>query len=413
MTAALGLVGSSGVMKTTLALLGQAHFAPGLGSRPAANFASTSNFNERLAFQAKDTLLLVDDFAPQGTQQDVARMHQNADRLIRGNANQGGRGRLTADIRARPEWYPRGGVIITGEDIPRGHSCRARALVCEMQAGDVDVAKLTELQDKTLLLNEAMAGYVAWVAGQDKAAFGQRQRELRAKTTGTHARTPENVAVMQLGIETALRFAVEVGALDQTEAKEREQEAWEAMQKLARAQEQLLLTERPAERFLSLVGSLLSSGRAHVVRLHGREEPLNPEAMGWRVVAHTEEAREVWRGQGSCIGWVERMTYTSTPTPLTPRSNGWPVRSTPRLRRQRTAFGSASTRPTSSLKKIQAGLQPRSGRYTAASVFSASGLPTSWRTHCHSRCPANGPACPRDAPHAGALLYLFSQCFRP
>ena len=115
MTAALGLVGSSGVMKTTLALLGQAHFAPGLGSRPAANFASASNFNERLAFQAKDTLLLVDDFAPQGTQQDVARMHQNADRLIRGNANQGGRGRLTADIRARPEWYPRGGVIITGQ----------------------------------------------------------------------------------------------------------------------------------------------------------------------------------------------------------------------------------------------------------------------------------------------------------
>jgi hypothetical protein len=45
-----------------VALLAQAHYAPAVGARPLTNWASTANNNEKLAFLAKDCLLLIDDF---------------------------------------------------------------------------------------------------------------------------------------------------------------------------------------------------------------------------------------------------------------------------------------------------------------------------------------------------------------
>ena len=61
------LSGRSGVFKTALAGLCQQHFGAAMeASRLPANFASTGNALELLAFCAKDALLVVDDFAPSG-----------------------------------------------------------------------------------------------------------------------------------------------------------------------------------------------------------------------------------------------------------------------------------------------------------------------------------------------------------
>ena len=61
------LSGPSGVFKSALAALCQQHFGAAMeASRLPANFASTGNALELLAFSAKDALLVVDDFAPQG-----------------------------------------------------------------------------------------------------------------------------------------------------------------------------------------------------------------------------------------------------------------------------------------------------------------------------------------------------------
>ena len=61
------LAGKTGVFKTALAALCQQHFGAEMdASRLPANFASTGNAVEALAFHAKDALLVVDDFAPTG-----------------------------------------------------------------------------------------------------------------------------------------------------------------------------------------------------------------------------------------------------------------------------------------------------------------------------------------------------------
>jgi hypothetical protein len=204
-------------------------------------------------------------------------------------------------------------LVITGEDLPVGHSLRARMLMVEVGGGDIDLEVLTELQSCRPLLAEAMAGYVAWLAEQDKA-FTQRQIELRSNAIKelktAHGRTSENVAVFQLGIETALRFAVSVGALSEDEAERHVKKSWATMIDLAREQGMLLQSQNPAERFLNLVGSAISSGRAHIASTGYGGQPPDPEAMGWQVVARTEDAQEVWRGLGRCIGWVkDEMIY--------------------------------------------------------------------------------------------------------
>ena len=63
---------------------------------------------EGLAFVAKDALLVVDDFCPSGSTNDVQRYHKEADRLFRGQGNRAGRQRMRADASLRPAKPPRG-----------------------------------------------------------------------------------------------------------------------------------------------------------------------------------------------------------------------------------------------------------------------------------------------------------------
>ena len=142
----LFLTGASGTFKTAIAMLAQAHWGA-THTRPPANWASTPNSLERIAFQAKDALLLIDDFAPRGSIYDIQKLHAAAERLLRAQANRSGRHRMNADGSLRAEMYPRGLIVATGEDVPSGHSLRARLLVVEISPGDIDRASLTEAQD--------------------------------------------------------------------------------------------------------------------------------------------------------------------------------------------------------------------------------------------------------------------------
>ena len=133
------LFGHTGVFKTELAALGQQHFGAGFTARNLpASWSSTGNALEALAFTMKDALLVIDDFAPGGSAVDVARYHKEADRVLRAQGNNSGRGRLRPDGELRPTRYPRGLIVTTGEDVPRGESLRARQFIVEIRQGDIE-----------------------------------------------------------------------------------------------------------------------------------------------------------------------------------------------------------------------------------------------------------------------------------
>jgi len=300
------VVGRTGLYKTSLAALAQSHFGAGMdfGNLPA-DWKSTANYLEALAFAAKDVLLTVDDLVPRGSRTDADRQQRDADRLFRGQANRSGRGRLRSDSSPRPLKPPRGLIVATGEDLPRGESLGARLFVVEFRKGDVDVIALTACQADAAsgLYASAMAGYVRWLASRYEevsAHLSDEVRELRAAATrpGVHPRTPDITANVALGLRHFIAFAQDAGALTEKEAEALWERGWAALTEVAAQQATHIGAAEPAGLFVRLLSAAITSGRAYVEAPDGGG-PANPQAWGWR------EDRGEWRPQGNLVGWLD------------------------------------------------------------------------------------------------------------
>lgn len=237
----LFLTGPSGAFKTALAALCQQHFGAGMdaGNLPG-HFGSTGNALEELAFRTKDSLLVVDDFVPTEGLMD-GELRETAERLFRNAGNQQGRGRLERHGRLRSPRPPRGLVLATGEEVPRGRSLRARLLIVELEPGEVDRMVLSTCQ-RAACQGEfagAMAGFLSWVAGryeeiQLRLLNGVRER--RGVLAGSHARLPTTLAELQTGWEIWLQFALEAGAIGEDEQTELARRAGDALAGVAALQ---------------------------------------------------------------------------------------------------------------------------------------------------------------------------------
>ncbi|MBM4287115.1 MAG: hypothetical protein FJ135_03010 [Deltaproteobacteria bacterium] len=296
--------GQTGSQKTELTVLGQAHFGADFNrSNLPDSWASTANALEKLAFLAKDAVLIVDDFCPRGGPADVSRLHAAADRVFRGAANRAGRGRLAPDGSLKLPYAPRAFIISSGEDIPTGYSLRARLFIVEVKRGDVDLPSLSRAQVDAAqgLCAQSLAAYIQWLVPRMdmlKTTLPQRARGLREEIRGepwAHDKTPDNLASLLLGLETFWSFAIEVGALSQDEDGELYAKAWEALFETARAQAGHQEAEDPTGRFLSLLASALISGRAHLADAHTGGWPEDAGSWGWKGS----------EPQGGLVGWLD------------------------------------------------------------------------------------------------------------
>jgi hypothetical protein len=307
------LAGPTGTFKTELAALVQRHFGAAMDSRNLpGSWSSTANLLEAVAFAAKDAVFVVDDFAPTGSAADVARLHRDADRLLRAQGNSAGRGRMRADTTLRPSKPPRGLVVSTGEDVPRGQSLRARVFVTEVDPADVDVTVLSACQADAAagLYASAMAGFIGSIAGRyGEIRDGLREEvvRLRGEALGSraHRRTPEIVANLAIGFDQLLAFAEVVGAIEPHEHVALSKRCWLALGQAAAGQADYQAASEPANRFRELLAAAISSGRAHIAGEDGGVPP-NPGAWGWRKETQGAGAfgQDVWRPGRELVGWV-------------------------------------------------------------------------------------------------------------
>jgi hypothetical protein len=303
---ALHLSGPTGAGKTELAALAQQHYGAGLDARHLpGSWASTGNALEGLAFTAAHALLTVDDFAPGGTAADVARMHREADRLLRAQGNRAGRQRMRADGGLRPAKPPRGLILSTGEDVPRGQSLRARLLTLELAPGELVWSRLCACQREATAgrYAEALAGFVRWLAPRYAAVRDGLRAEAaalrgRACAEGLHARTPGIVADLAVGWRHWLDYALAVGAIGAAEREALDRRVWAALQEAGANQSEHLAAAEPCGLFLRLLAGALASGRAHCAGPDG-DAPAASAAWGWRATGDS------WAPLGRCVGWVD------------------------------------------------------------------------------------------------------------
>jgi hypothetical protein len=295
------ITGQTGTFKTALAALCQQHFGAEMdASALPANFASTANALEGLAFTAKDALLVVDDFVPAGS--DTA-LQSMAERLFRAAGNGQGRSRMRGNGGLRPPQPPRALLLATGEEVPRGQSLRARLLIVDVGPGGVDRRLLNECQNagRQGLLAAAMGAFITWIASryeQLQRQIDMRTRELRDNyKAAIHARLPTALASLQSGFEIWLQFAFEVGAIDTSEKEELQRRSASALNELAALQTRYHQANDPALCFIALLRAALATGRAHVANRLGKA-PESPQSWGWR------RRKTGWVPNGTRIGWI-------------------------------------------------------------------------------------------------------------
>jgi hypothetical protein len=172
---------------------------------------------------------------------------------------------------------PRALVLATGEEVPQGASIRARMLIIEARAGDVNRGRLTASQyaGGEGRLACAMGGFVLWMAGQyedlqRRFQAGVREVPRQTQQSGVHARTPRALAELSMAWKLFLEFALESGAITLSENAELEHRQERAFEEIGSLQSIYQENGDPARRFLFLLRAALACGRAHVANSQGK-----------------------------------------------------------------------------------------------------------------------------------------------
>ncbi|MHB1210346.1 MAG: bifunctional DNA primase/polymerase [Acidimicrobiales bacterium] len=321
--------GGTGSLKSSLAALGQQHFGPLMNAKnlPASWVNDTALAIGDLSTKIGDSLLIVDDYVPRGSSQDIARKQHEVQTFIQSIGNHAGRARLNQDGSPRPSKPPNCLPISTGEDQINAGSADARTLPIRFTHGMINKAtlKLRQANADSGLYAESMASYIEWLApqlDQVRAEMNARVLQLRDELfiEGDHARTPEIVAHLIFGAEKFLHFALEVEAIDRATHDTHRKNIVAGLKSAASE----IRADRsnqpdPCELFIDLIRSALSSGDAYLSSSIDNASPDGMEVVcGWQVAVKQRGKLDpvtIWeRGDNADqIGWTDGETVFLEP----------------------------------------------------------------------------------------------------
>jgi hypothetical protein len=312
------LFGGTGSFKSTLAAAILSHYGDFSETNLPLSFESTSNALERNLFLAKDVLTVVDDWRPGVTRTDSEDMDRKAQRLLRGVGNRQGRGRMTADTTLRQSYPPRGFVMATAEALPEGpafQSAAQRALCVKVSRQEIDLPKLSKLQQDREWLSVAMSGYVSYVAPRYErlteelpAQHEELRGLLRSELPGSHPRTPGNAAVLIVALRQLRDYTLSVGAMGRAEAQEAYVEARDGILEAARAHVETTRGGDPASTFIGILRSLFDAKRVFVKDRESGEEPPERLRLGWEESSQDpslESSAFRPAHKADFVGWVD------------------------------------------------------------------------------------------------------------
>lgn len=306
------VAGGSGSLKTAVSAVVCQHFGAGLTAKALpAEWKATANALEATAHALSGVLLVVDDYAPQAAD-DPRRLAAAADRVLRGAANTSGRDRLRPDGTLRPAKPPRAQILSTGEDIPPGHSLRARLTITEVDQDTYDRARLTDAQQQGGggVYALAMAGYIRHLASErDRLPDVLRGAMVATRAglavDGQHLRAPEAAASLYLGWKEWLRYAQVIGAVSVQEADTLLSQVHHGVLDLVATQASYTRDASPARQYVTALDAAIVGGGAHLAdqTTGGEPKPGKPAAYGWQIGPGGDTQGD-WRPRGTCIGWV-------------------------------------------------------------------------------------------------------------
>ncbi len=284
------LWGGTGAGKSQLAALIQSFFGNFNADKLPGSWLLTANALEAFAHAAKDMIFVVDDFKPTGSAQDRAKLHRDADRLLRAQGNQHGRQRLASDTTQRKTKHPRGLIFNTAEEVPQGESLVARLFILECRKTSIDFSQLTKQQIRAAngFFASSMSGFIRWLAAHHDKAIKNAPREIAhwrdywaQRQIAHHRRCAPTLGHLTYAWELWIQFAQEAGALTSSEAEALRQRVLLALGKAGSNQDSHANSQNPVTRFLELLQAAFASNKAHLEHVNG-EAPADATNWGWR-----------------------------------------------------------------------------------------------------------------------------------
>ena len=168
-----GITGSHKTALTCAAMALWGRFAP---AQPTDTWTSTPNSIQKLGWYLKDAPFLLDDYK-------AAHVKPAQVTFLLQNYGDGmARGRLDANAEARTAFPIRATLISSGEDQPEGEaSALARILSVPLARGQVDRAKLTDVQANAQALPVLLVDYLSWLATQPETLAHNRDRHSKQR----------------------------------------------------------------------------------------------------------------------------------------------------------------------------------------------------------------------------------------
>ena len=282
------LFGRTGDKKTSLTSVFLSHFGKFTSSNPPASFLDTSYSIEKKSNQAKDILMLYDDYSPQENPAEAVKIKQMAEKLIRGYGDRVGRSRLNKDLELKESFKPRGIGIVTGESMPEGgESSVARVFGVELPFRSIDLSQLTTAQGETGKLRIAMTAYIRYVMKNYDRLKDEFETTFAAKRQGLgeiegHPRVMNTVVWLLFAFTFFLEFAYGVGAITAEETKAMAIEGNQEIINGAKKQNTYVADEKPEVKFMNAANALITSGKVSIFSTTMVSTALNRDNMvGW------------------------------------------------------------------------------------------------------------------------------------
>lgn len=253
-------------------------------------------------FVLADGLAVIDDYAPQASAGDQAKLDRAVHEVLRGIGNRAGRGRLTSAIELQTRRPPRALALCTAEQYLHGESISARLFGVTMTPRSLDLERLnrTQAAAKAGTLARAMADYLSTVARdfvryRDAARADWQRLRDEAMTAGLCGRTPDQVAFLLIGYGKALNHWQGAGLISEDTKIAMFTEARRVLYELAKIHERRIASAQPADTFVSILADLLLSGEAYLRGSDDGKPGGHPDRYGWRPAGTS----------GAHIGWVD------------------------------------------------------------------------------------------------------------
>lgn len=278
------LRGGTGIGKTTISALWMAYYGTRFGAtNMVATYSDTANSLRRKAFWLKDTVMVIDDYHPEGNLQARRRLEDTAQQLVRAYGDLAGRDRQSTDGSLTGTPPPRSLALTSGEDTPNvRESGLARYYTIDIKKGEVPIGVTAENHDKLQEMQELareggmarmMRAYIEWLIPQMNELpkkLRSRWLEMREILQGEglgHARSAGAAAHLLLGYEMYLRFLLQEGivpGIDRQWCSEEMRQAVEDVLSNAKAQGRESIEERPTRIYINTIRELLLSHEAYV-----------------------------------------------------------------------------------------------------------------------------------------------------